>query len=218
MPAMKSPTTGHPPPPAESSLERSRESRYKGGTLIAEEVADLAEHLRRMADADRYRPAECARCGHGTLHVHDHVERHPLGDAALPPVVTVLVFRCALPTCEATWRILPRFLARHLWHAWRAVERAVTAREKAEATSAPPMAVRTAQRFRHRLASSGRLLVVLLAMAGRQLAEVATEAGLGCTRAALVAAFVKVVTPAPGLPLAALATLVHRLARGIRLM
>jgi hypothetical protein len=217
MPAMKSPTTGHPPPPAESSLERSRESRYKGGTLIAEEVGELAEHLRRVADADRYRPAECARCGHETLHVHDHVERHPLGDALLPAVVTVLVFRCALPTCGATWRILPRFLARHLWHAWRAVER-VTTGERAEATSAPTIAARTVQRWRHRLASSGRMLVVLMAMAGARLAEVATKVGLGCTRGALVAAFVEVVRPSPGLQLAAIATVVHRLARGIRLM
>jgi len=214
---MKSPSTGHPPPPAESSLERSRESRYKGGTLIAEEVVELAEHLRRVADVDQYRPEECARCGHGTLHVHDHVERHPLGDALLPAVVTVLVFRCALRTCGATWRILPRFLARHLWHAWRAVERAVMP-ETAEVTSAPTMSARTVQRFRLRLASSGRLLVVLLAMAGRQLARVATRVGLGGTRGALVAAFVQVVRPAPGLQLAALATVVHRLARGIRLM
>lgn len=215
---MKSPTTGRPPPPAESSLERSRESRYKGGTLIAEEVGELAEHLRRVADVDRYRPAECARCGHDTLHVHDHVERHPVGDALLPPVVTVLVFRCALSTCEATWRILPRFLARHLWHAWRAVERAVMTPEKAEAASGSMISARTAQRWRQRLASSGRLLVVLLAMAGARLAEVATEVGLGCTRGALVAAFVQVVRPTPGLQLAALATVVHRLARGIRLM
>lgn len=213
---MKSPNTGRPPPPAESSLERSRESRYKGGTLIAEEVGELAEHLRRVADADKYRPEECARCGHGTLHVHDRVERRPLADALLPAVITVLVFRCALRTCGATWRILPRFLARHLWHAWRAVERAVMTPETA--TSEPTMSARTAQRFRLRLASSGRLLVVLLAMAGRQLAEVATRVGLGGTRAALVAAFVQVVRPTPGLALAALGTIVHRLERGIRLM
>jgi len=181
-------------------------------------VGELADHLRRVADADQYRPAECARCGHGSVHVHDRVERRPLGDVLLPAVVTVLVFRCALRTCGATWRILPRFLARHLWHAWRAVERTVMMPEKAEATSAPTMAVRTGQRWRERLASSGRLLVVLLAMAGARLAAVATKVGLGCTRGALVAAFVQVVRPAPGLQLAALATVVHRLARGIRLM
>jgi len=55
-------------------------------------------------------------------------------------------------------------------------------------------------------------------MAGRQLAELATEVGLGCTRRAVVGAFVQIARPTPGLRLAALATIVHRLARGIRLM
>jgi hypothetical protein len=213
-----SPTIGLPPPPAEVSLERSRRSRYKGGTLIAEEVCELSEHLRRVSDADRYRPAECARCGHGTLHVHDHAERRPVGDPLLPPAVIVLVFRCASSTCGATWRILPRFLARHLWHGWGVIERVVKPQEPAEPAMAPPVSARTEQRWRRRLSSCGRQLAVLLAMAGGVLAELAAEVGLSCTRWALVEGFVKLVGPRSGLQLSALATVVHRLERGIRLM
>ena len=212
-----SPTIGLPPPPAESILERSRQSRYKGGTLIAEEVCELSEHLARLSDADRYRPTECARCGHGTLHVHDHVERHPVGDPSLPPSIRVLVFRCALPSCGATWRVLPSFLARHLWHAWRAVEQVVAPRAP-ESASAPTVPEPTQQRWRRRLASSGRTLALLLAMAGGVLEKLATEAGLSCTRHALLDGFVKVVTAPPGMQLSALASVVHRLERGVRLM
>lgn len=213
-----SPTIGLPPPQAECSLEGSRQSRYKGGTLIAEEVCELAEHLLRLADADGYRPSECARCGHDRLHVHDRVERQPLGDALLPPRVTVLVFRCALPTCGATWRVLPRFLPRHLWYVWRAVERTVSPNTLTGSSSATPVAERTSQRWQRRLGSSGRTLVVLLAMAGGLLGEVATEVGLCCTRCALVDAFVKFVRPVPGMQLGAFAAVIHRLERGVRLM
>jgi hypothetical protein len=211
-----SPTIGLPPPPTEGILERSRQSRYKGGTLIAEEVCELSEHLARLSDADLYRPAECARCGHGTLHVHDHVERRPMGDPSLPPSIRVLVFRCASPSCGATWRVLPNFLARHLGHSWRAVERVVT--PVPESTSAPTVSERTQQRWRRRLASSARTLVLLLAMAGGVLEALATEASLSCTRRALLEAFVKVVRAPPGMQLAALAAVTHRLERGVRLM
>lgn len=117
-----SPTIGLPPPPAEGILDGSRASRYKGGTLIAEEVCDVHEHLLRLADPDTYRPSCCARCGHDKVHVHDRVQRHPRGDPSLPPAIEVLVYCCASQTCGATWRILPRFLARQLWYTWRAVE------------------------------------------------------------------------------------------------
>src|SRR5580658_3501917 len=126
-----SPTIGLPPPSAESCLETSRKSRYRGGTLVAEDVHDLREHVRRLADPDLYRPERCERCGFAHLHVHTRPERHPLGEGALPPVVQILQFRCASEACGATWRILPLFLARHLWHAWRAVERGVLPSSKA---------------------------------------------------------------------------------------
>ncbi len=213
-----SPTIGIPPPPAECSLESSRRSRYRGGTLIVEEVCELSEHLQRLSDVDLYRPSECARCGHDRLHVHDRVERRPLGDSLLPPRVIVLVFRCALPACGATWRVLPRFVARHLWYAWRAVEQTVRPNAATEAANAAPVAASTAQRWQRRLESAGRTLVVLLAMAGGLLGEVAVEAGLSCTRHALVDAFVKLVHPTPGMQLSALSAVIHRLERGVRLM
>lgn len=214
-----SPTIGLPPPPAEAILDGSRESRYKGGTLIAEEVSELSEHLLRLANADLYRPAWCARCGHDRLHVHDRPERHPRGDRSLPCVIQVLVFCCASPECGATWRILPRFLARHLWHAWQAVERIVKPHAASEAQVAEvPISARTVQRWHSRLASSGRMLVVLLAMAGGPLTEVALQCGLSCTREDVVDAFVIGVAPAAGSRLSALAAVLHRLERGIRLM
>lgn len=213
-----SPTIGLPPPPPKDILDQSRRSRYRGGTRIAEEVCDLSEHLVRLANADLYRPCECARCGHRTLHVHDRVERHPVGDASLPPAVLVLVFRCALATCGATWRILPRFLARHLWYAWRAVEQTMRPTDRSEPATAPEISESTRQRWQARLASSGRTLVVLLAMAGGSLGELAVEVSLSCTRGELLDAFVEHVRPSPGMQLSALAAVVHRLERGVRLM
>jgi hypothetical protein len=214
-----SPTIGLPPPPAEAILDGSRESRYKGGTLIAEEVSELSEHLIRLANADLYRPARCARCGHDRLHVHDRPERHPRGDRSLPAVIEVLVFCCASPACGATWRILPRFLARHLWYTWQVVESIVkpSAASKVE-VAAVPVSARTVQRWHWRLSSSGRMLVVLLAMAGGLLAEVALQCGLSCPREDVLDAFVIAVAPAVGLRLSALAAVLHRLERGIRLM
>lgn len=110
-----------PPPQPEACLTSSRASRFRGGTIIAEDVWSLEEHLRRLADADLYRPATCPRCGGDCLHVHDYPERRPLGIALLV-VVRIIRFLCFSPDCGATWRILPAFLARHLWWTWETVE------------------------------------------------------------------------------------------------
>jgi hypothetical protein len=56
----------------------------------------------------------------------------------MPVALEVLQFRCAREACGATWRILPAFLARHLWHAWNVVER--IARPAAPAVAAAPAA------------------------------------------------------------------------------
>jgi hypothetical protein len=211
-----SPTIGLPPPPAEKCLETSRKSSYLGGTLIAEDVHDLAEHQRRVAEADGYRPSACPRCVSAAVHVHMRPERHPRGDPRLPPVVVVLQFRCASEECGATWRVLPLFLARHLWHGWRAVERAVVG-------GATPVGAaisrRTKERWRARLASSARVLVVLLAMAGGAALEgVSMHVGLSGTRAELVSAYAAVTAAPAGERLSSLGALVHRLERGLRLM
>lgn len=217
-----SPTIGLPPPRAEGILDDSRASRYKGGTLIAEEVCDVHEHLLRLSDPDLYRPSCCARCGHDKVHVHDRVERRPRGDPSLPPAVTVLVFCCASQTCGASWRILPRFLARHLGYAWRAVESLVKPPSQAEASaSAPPTqpaSERTQGRWRSRLSSSGQRLRALLVIAGGVLGEIGVVAEQVCTREQVLDVFLGHVQPELGGRLSAFAAVLHRLERGVRLM
>lgn len=214
-----SPSKGVPPPPAEPCLDTSRMSRFKGGTIIAETVRDLHEHRRRMADADAYRPGSCATCGNEALHVHCRPERHPKREPSLPPVVPVLQFRCADVECGATWRVLPLFLARHLWHPWKAVERVVRPTEELPKAAAPAVPAATQRRWRMRLESSARVLCALLAMSGGiELGGVAMQVGLGGTRGELVDAFKAVAAGAAGERLSPLAGLLHRLERGIRLM
>lgn len=64
-----------------------------------------------------------------------------------------------------------------------------------------------------------RVLVVLLAVSGGAILEgLAARVGLDATRRELVIAHADLAGPAAGDRLAALAALVHRLERGIRLM
>jgi hypothetical protein len=199
-----------PPPDPEDCLITPRVSTHKGGTLVAEDVHDLVGHARRICDPDGYRPAACPRCGH-RLHVHCYPERRPRGDARMPPVIRIAQYVCASSACGATWRILPRFLARHLWRTWATVERGVAA-----ATTIP---ARTVCRWRARLAATARMLVVLLATSGAAVLEgLAARVGLDATRGAVVAAHAEVAGAAVGEQLSTLAALVHRLARGVRLM
>jgi len=212
-----SPRIELPPPDPENCLITSRVSRHKGGTLIDEAVRDLVVHARRICDPDGYRPTACPRCGHGGLHVHCYPERRPRGDASMPPVIRIAQYVCASAACGATWRILPMFLARHLWRAWVTVERAVEA--DAATTIDPPIPARTERRWRSRLAATARVLVVLMAASGGSVLErIAARHGLDATRGELVAAHAEVADVADGERHAALAALVHRLERGVRLM
>ena len=172
-----------------------------------------------MSDADAYRPGPCATCGHATLHVHCRPERHPLRETSLPPVVPVLQFRCADGECGATWRVLPLFLARHLWHPWKAIERVVRPSAELRRATAPPVPEATKRRWRARLSSSARVLCALLMMSGgAELTSVSMRAGLHATRGELVDEFDVVARGAPGHRLSSLAGLLNRLERGIRLM
>jgi hypothetical protein len=207
-----------PPPEPEDCLTCSRVSRYKGGTLIAEDVHDLATHLRRVADPDAYRLDQCPRCGCSVLHVHDYPRRKPRGELGLPPEIPVVRYICMEPACQATWRILPALLARHLWRVWPTVERTVSPPSPPK-LGAVPVPEQTARRWRARLASVARQLVVLLATRGGVLLEaIAKRVGLETARWELVDVHAQMAAVLPGRRLADLAALVHRLERGLRLM
>ena len=207
------------PPAAEACLVQSRTAKYKGGTLIAEDVRDVPTHLRRLADPDGYRQTACARCLHPVVHVHSYAERQLLADGGGVPVVRVVVYICAHAACGATWRVLPLFLARHLWRTWRTVARVVEPAETPAPARAPTVPARTQRRWRARFASAARQLVVLLATCGGVvLTAIAMRVGLDATRAALVVAHARAAAVAPEARLSALAAIVHRLERGLRLM
>jgi hypothetical protein len=206
-----------PPPEPEDCLIHSRVSRYKGGTLIAEDVLDLATHGRRIVDPDGYRPAACPRCGGQVLHVHDYPRRKPHGEPGMSPEITIVRHICADPACEATWRVLPAFLARHLWRVWPTAERTVG--EAPPPLGTAPIPARTKRRWRGRLASSAKQLVVLLATSGGALLEaIAKRMGLVSTRLTLVDVHAQVAATPLGQRLADIAALIHRLERGLRLM
>ncbi len=214
-----SPRIELPPPDPENCLITSRVSRYKGGTLIDEDVRDLVEHARRLCDPDGYRPGSCPRCQHRMLHVHCYPERRPHGDSRMPPVVRIAQYVCASSDCGATWRILPMFLARHLWRAWATVERVITSDEVTTTDTAPPIPERTVRRWRARLAATARVLVVLLAASGVVVLEgIAARVGVDVSRGSLVAEYADVADVDAGERLSAIAGLVHRLERGVRLM
>jgi hypothetical protein len=154
--------------------------------------------------------------------VHCYPERRPRGEAGLPPVIRIVQYICASADCGATWRILPSFLARHLWRAWPTVERVVERDERAGATAAAPavpIPARTRRRWRARLAATARVLVVLLAVSGGAVLEaLAKDLGVDATRREFVVAHADHAGLAAGERLAPAAALVHRLERGIRLM
>lgn len=197
-----------------------------GGTLIAEDVLDLATHARRLCDPDGYRPRRCPHCDGDTLHVHDYVERKALGNPGAVPV-RVVRFRCARKVCHATWRVLPAFIPRSLWYSWRVVELATLIGEPcpppapSPPTAAPSPSPWTMTRWHVRLASSARLLVQVFATLTTLLltAMIATLAdGLDATRSALVSAYAVAMKIPAGRWIPAVAGHVHRVAPGLRLM
>jgi hypothetical protein len=192
-----------------------------GGTLIAEGVADVRTHEKMLEDPDNYRPPECPACHHDRLHVHDHPSRVLWNEAER--VVEILRFQCGSEECGATWRIVPGFLARRLWHRWAVVEQAAMDPSPGEERCATSLirapSERTVRRWRERLESCARRLVQLLATSGSQALEaIASALGLEATRYDLVRTHAKEVGSRPGCRLCEVAALVHRLEPGIRLM
>ncbi len=218
-----------PPPQPDPCLIHSRKSRFRGGTLIAEEVWSVEEHERRLRDPDSYRPEHCGQCGCWRLHVHDYLLRRPLGEPALT-LLRIVRFICSNEQCQATWRVLPAFLARHLWWVWRRVwgatrgettpandvAQGVTGGAEQEGRAVAP---RTRRRWRERLSTSSRQLVVLMASrAAERVQRVAEVVGLGASRRELVVAYERELGVAARASLGAVAALIDRLERGVRLM
>lgn len=209
---------GLPPPPPPACLIRPYASSQKGGTLIAEDVTDRAAHERRLCDPDGYRPAACPTCGHDRLYVHDYRDRTLRDEDSESGAGFITIVRHRCPACEATWRILPRFLARFLWRSWAVVEQQTVVAQASPMTASkiPP---RTRARWRARLMSTARHLVAALATSGsRTLAAVVHAIGLDATREELVLAYAAALEVAEPGRVAALAALVHRLAPGLRVV
>lgn len=185
-------------------LDRPR-LRNKGGTLLAAEVITHEQHTAALANPDIERPPRCAACDCPRVHVHERRTR--LLDGLGSAQVDILIFRCARPSCRVVWRVLPAFLARHLWRTW---ERVTEALDEARARSSTP--ARTRQRWLSRLRERAAMLVVILAQLGPARSGAVSALGLDATRREVIVAF-------GGLArLASLAVLVDRLVPGVRVM
>jgi len=173
-----------------------------GGTLIAETITTLDQHAAALSNPDLERPRRCAACESSRVHVHERRTR--LLDGHGSARVEILIFRCA--ECRVVWRVLPAFLARHLWRVWARVTEALDA---ARGRCSTPK--RTRQRWQWRLRERATMLVVVLAQLGPARSPALCALSHDATRRAVIGAF--------GLTrLAALAVLVDRLAPGVRVM
>lgn len=212
-------STKLPPPAAPSCLMRLYSSKpgQKGGTLIAEDVHDLAAHERRLLDPDGYRPSRCPRCGHDRLHAHDLRLRMPR-DQPRGSSIVIRRYACAAEACAACWQILPSFLARHLQRAWPTIE-AASLSEVTTAAPPPPMVPSsTTRRYRSRLASSASALRAAFAAVGAGIDAVLSRLGEAVTRAEFCRALSLGGFLDPSRRLASLAGYLHRLVPGLRLM
>ncbi|MFO0570159.1 MAG: hypothetical protein U0263_31235 [Polyangiaceae bacterium] len=193
---------------------------------MAEGVRDLETH-ERLLGMDGYRPGCCPRCG-SPVHAHEHRSRLLLGEAE--GSTEVVIYRCAEhESCGAVWRVLPRFLARHLWRAWSTVERTVADRDGEEQVvpglvggNGPPVSERSRLRWRARLAMSAAMVIATLATAMDvpEMSNVVTRAGYLATRGEVIGVFAQSSRSPPvhGQLLGELAATLHRLAPGVRLM
>ena len=201
------------PPPPDACLARSRRGRFRGGTLIAADVHDLGEHQRRLRNPDSYRPKLCPRCAGQRLHSHGRNQRI-LVAADATTRIEILRFICANGACSATWRVLPAFVARHLWRRWETVGALVIPPLDTPA----PVPPRTRRRWQARLASSADQLVHLFAHhADDNVANFAHVAGFESTRLALVRLFT-MGRVFGGHGIAEIAAAVDALERGVRVI
>lgn len=191
-------------------LDRPRPSKQKGGTLLARHLTTLKQHQAALADPALAKQSRCAACKIGWLHLHSRRGRLFQGEVDGPGRTQVLVFRCSRRAeCGATWRVLPQFLARHLWRRWTLVG-VVLGGSRGGQHRVPR---RTQQRWRQRLAGAAAVMVALLGQAStHEWTDVAARAGAAATRGDVIAA--------AGGPeqLANLAGVIDHLEAGVRLM
>lgn len=194
--------------PTTPYLDRPRPRKigddYVGGTLIATNITNHEQHAGALANPELERPQRCAACDCPRIHVHERRTR--LLDGRGSARVEILIFRCANAACRVVWRVLPAFLARHLWRAWaRVVEALDEARERCSTPS------RTRQRWLRRLRERATMLVAVLAQLGPREPVAVARLGLDTTRREVIVGF--------GLArLDELAALVDRLVPGVRVM
>jgi hypothetical protein len=137
----------------------------------------------------------------------------------VPPVIRIVQYLCAREDCGATWRVLPMFLARHLWWMWKTVERSVVPKDEPSPPAPSLVPDQTRRRWRARLAASAHVLVALLAARGEpEVQKVVAHLASDVSRATLVEAYSDRMSVSADERLATLATLCHRLERGVRLM
>ena len=198
------------PLPSSSCLNRPYSSTQKGGTLIASHVGTPNAQSEALIDPDRVRPRSCGNCGCGNLHVHERRTRVLAGHREGLPPIGILIFRCSEKSCRTTWRILPVFLARHLWRAWDTVDVVDRKPDSADGRRVP---ARTQQRWAQRLCQHATALLVLLAASPLPHdAQVSRELELGPTRRQVIVAL------GGTQALAIIAAKFHKACPGVRVM
>lgn len=207
-----------PPPQPPIVLTRSYKSRgIKGGTVIAEDILDPEVHAQALLDADTYRTAigRCRCCGTERWHAHCFRERLPrpaVGAAAERRSTAIRLYRCATQGCGAVVTVLPAFIARQLWRTWETVQSVAQGAARVPKT--------TWLRWSERLSSSAVPIVQLLfALASGLLSRRQRKALAPVeTRASLIHAAAECGLVDATRPFARLASWIHRLEPGIRLM
>ena len=208
----------YPATPACLIRPYSSKPSQKGGTLIAADVVDLAEHQRRMWDPDVYRPRRCFSCDSDCLHAHDFRSRVLRGDSLS---VSELIRRYRCVSCRGVWQVLPAVICRHLHRRWEVVQSAVAVEDgvSREGGEEKPLVPRqTVHRWLDRLMMSALILTQTLAGAGAAVADVIGRVGMDCTRGELVDALAASDVIQGPRKLEQLAGWIHRLAPGVRLM
>jgi len=206
-----------PAVPAYLNSTYASKPAQRGGTLIAEDVTDLATHRERVAGVDDYRPQSCVHCGRKP-HVLD-IRSRRLRDQPGTGFEDIRRYRCR--RCRAVWQVLPGCIARYLHRTWGAVQSQLVAAGRLVATGAEwrvRLKPQTLRRWLGRLESSAVVLMQSLAEAGALLPAILKELGIDCSRLELVEALSCHGVTIATRKLEELAGLLHRVTPGLRLM